>query len=320
MNALFSCNCCAREQSDTDAAEFITGQKCALTDAPEPAAEEAPAEAEAEPEPAPTPLKVGFSTTDGAKEIIFTQAPLGMDFTKKDPQIVKRVHLTGHAAELGVQPGWVIVSYNGESMEGKEFEFIYHTLKAGASKLPAVAVANAPPLMQIAFCLPDKSTEQLSFFKVPLGMAFKRKDPGLVSGVAADSHAAELGVREGWVISAINGEDMTGKDFGTFFSKLQMESVEAALGLDGARILPIAFRLPDSSIKKVNFTKSPLGLEIGEEEATTIKGAAAGTQAAQMGVQVGWMITTINGEVVEGKDFDYVFEKLCLLSKGLPAA
>jgi len=276
--------------------------------------------AEAEPAPEPTPVKVTFSTTDGVKELIFTCAPLGMDFTKKDPQIVRRVHFSGHAAELGVQPGWVINSFNDESMEGKDFEFIYGALKAAASQLPAVVVKDAAPPMRITFCLPDESTQELSFVKTPLGMDFKAKDPAVVRGVTADSHAAELGVQVGWVISAINGDDMTGKDFETFFSKLQTESVKAALGVDGARILPIAFRLPDTSIKKVNFTKKPLGLEIGKKDATTVKGAAAGTQAAQMGVQVGWVITTINGEDVEGKDFEYVFGKLCSVSKNLPAA
>jgi len=325
MNALINCNCCAREPTvefidEPDARPIIEASAEVMQELEKPQAEPEPAPAEAEPEPAPEPVKISFSTPDGVKELLFTQAPLGMDFTKKDPQIVKRIHIAGHAAELGVQPGWVINALDDESMEGKDFECIYGALKGAASKLPAVAVANAPPPLLISFLLPDQRIQELSFTKTPLGMDFKKKEYTTVRGVVADSHAAELGVKEGWVISTIDGEDMAGKDFDTFFSKLQMGAVKAALGIDGARILPIAFRLPNSSTKKVNFTKSPLGIEIGKKEPTTVKGAAAGTQAALMGVQVGWVLTTINGENVEGKDFDYVYGKLTSLSGGLESA
>mmetsp|Transcript_54434 Transcript_54434/g.129726 ORF Transcript_54434/g.129726 Transcript_54434/m.129726 type:complete len:123 (+) Transcript_54434:121-489(+) len=85
-------------------------------------------------------MVLGFECPDGtAKDIVFWRRPMGIDFDKSVPLIVKKVHPSGHAEQQGVEKGWRVVHVNDESLKDLSFEGCFKILKGAASKLPEIA-------------------------------------------------------------------------------------------------------------------------------------------------------------------------------------
>lgn len=90
-------------------------------------------------DPARVSLNIGFRLPDESTQVItFVQRPLGLDFDKQAPMVVKKVQPATHAAEVGAREGWVVTSVDGEDLADREFEYIYGILrkKAGALEVP----------------------------------------------------------------------------------------------------------------------------------------------------------------------------------------
>jgi len=82
--------------------------------------------------------------------------------------------------------------------------------------------APAPKALAVEFLTADGKTVSLSFTKRPLGMNFASKLPISVTLVTPQSHAEEIGVKEGWQILAIGGrtlkDDKEFEDFNSLVS------------------------------------------------------------------------------------------------------
>jgi predicted metalloprotease with PDZ domain len=157
-------------------------------------------------------LSIKFELPVSQKTVIFTKKPLGLDFDKEAPIIIKRVQPERHGAELGVEAGWRILSLNDEDVGDKNFEYIYSKLQSEAC-------------LTIKFEVPG-CHKTVNFTKRPLGLDFEKKAPIIMKRVQPEAHGAELGVEAGWKILSVNDEDVGDKDYQYIFKKLGTESAK----------------------------------------------------------------------------------------------
>merc|ERR1719198_913167 len=65
--------------------------------------------------------------------------------------------------------------------------------------------------LKILFQVPGCDEERLAVFvRRPLGLDFDKKAPITMKRVQTGGHGAELGVKPGWVVKAVNGENVDG--------------------------------------------------------------------------------------------------------------
>lgn len=81
-------------------------------------------------------LTVVFRLPNGSeKTVSFANRPLGLDFNKKVPIMVRKV-AGGSVGDLqGVKVGWFIVKVNGIGVSAVDFETAFHELSTGARTL-----------------------------------------------------------------------------------------------------------------------------------------------------------------------------------------
>merc|ERR1719330_1442974 len=85
----------------------------------------------------PQGFKVEFQLNDGKRHAVtFVRRPLGLDFNKTNPILMKRVQPGTHGEELGIQPGWRVVAVNDEDVVSREFDYTYNMLKRLSEELP----------------------------------------------------------------------------------------------------------------------------------------------------------------------------------------
>lgn len=99
-----------------------------------------PAQLEKFPGPEETPvMAVGFRVGESAplETRVFRYRPLGVDFQKNVPVIVRIVHAGGQTEDLGIKEGWAVAQINGVSLDGKSFEEIYNMLLEAAAVMPS---------------------------------------------------------------------------------------------------------------------------------------------------------------------------------------
>mmetsp|Transcript_56275 Transcript_56275/g.131856 ORF Transcript_56275/g.131856 Transcript_56275/m.131856 type:complete len:129 (-) Transcript_56275:109-495(-) len=106
--------------------------------------EVAPAVLEARSADSGSELVFTFGLPDGkTQDVVFQRRPLGLDFDKSMPLVVRKVHPNQHAEELGVQSGWKILRVNGQSIETATFDECFKLLKEASGRLPEVKKAQA---------------------------------------------------------------------------------------------------------------------------------------------------------------------------------
>lgn len=261
----------------------------------------------------PGGMQVNFRLPDGSeKAVMLTQKPVGFDFRKATPITVDLVEPGGHAAEVGIQPGWVIHRINGEDMSGKHFDTKYQHLLNGLSALPGPPSSGRLTGVQVAFEVPGAAEKTLWFSRKPVGFDFHCHAPITVDKVIPGSHADELGVQKGWVVRGIHGWDMGRKSFEEKFEHL----TSALQSLPGGA--EIVFQVPQEdrstartdlpvvgpSERKVVLTQKPVGFDFNVDHAPImVDSVLPGSYAAELGIQKGWVIRRINGEDMGGKDY-----------------
>jgi len=161
-------------------------------------------------------VKLAFKTNANTKKVLlFYRFPFGMDFARKEPMKVKSVTLGGHANCLGVTPGWSLMTVNDEDVSQFDLDASMLKLHEESAELTRV------PSMKIAFEVPgQRGTKALVFMRKPVGIEIGRTKPNVVKGLEKDSHATELGVKLGWNIVSINGEDVRSCDFDEIYGQL----------------------------------------------------------------------------------------------------
>ena len=154
------------------------------------------------------PLSLSASPPGAPPERIniwFTRKPVGFDFHNEAPITVDSVFPGSHAAELGVQKGWIVRSIQGEDMDGEDFKTKFEHFAAALTALPGGT--------EVVFRLPDGSERAVLLRTKPVGFDFHPASPIVVDDVKPKSQAAELGIQKGWKILRINGYDLTGAEY-----------------------------------------------------------------------------------------------------------
>jgi len=192
------------------------------------------------------------------------------------------------------------------------------------SKMEPMVGKNASGVKMV-FALPDGITRELVFSDKVLGMEFVRREPQKVKRVLEGSAAEKAGVRGGWVLMKIDGEDMCDKDVDYVLMKVRGQPVPAVTQPVPAVAQPvpgsfsITFQLPSGDehpgagsgdSRSVDFTKAPLGLEFYSSAPVAIKRCTPAGHAQSLGVQHGWIITHIAGEDVRKSDEKTICSKL----------
>lgn len=84
----------------------------------------------------PTVLEIIFQLPDGIEQqLAFTRRPLGLDFDREAPIVIKKVQPRSIADELGIQPGWLIKYVNGEACWQKDFRYQFALLHKYSANL-----------------------------------------------------------------------------------------------------------------------------------------------------------------------------------------
>jgi len=194
-------------------------------------------------------LVLRFRLPDGSERLVdfgMSNPPLGVDFKKTTPMRVSKVY--GLAARLGVQHGWELAGINGtrvlDWLPAEAFQLIKTKVYGTSDKVARTsrsanlnarnmgpdatcsgesAVAAATCSLVLGFLLPDGSEKTVSFMgeRPPLGIAFKKKMPITVRKTAAGTASERLGVQEDWIVTTVNGEDISARtDFANVYKLL----------------------------------------------------------------------------------------------------
>lgn len=196
-------------------------------------------------------LVIVFRLLDGSEKSIsfgHRKPPLGIDFSTTVPVSVKSVKPNSHAVDVGIQPGWVVLSINGENVHGWEPNAVFAKLSRAVQTRSASAPSDKtfPSTWSSIWifradfsCAQPISARHVNFSNraPPFGMDFEM--PAMrVKRVVPGGHAEELGVQPGWVVTSINGQDVepvAGK-----FSPRAVGSASVQTVKDGGKVSPRA--------------------------------------------------------------------------------
>ena len=97
---------------------------------------------------------------------------------------------------------------------------------------------------------------------------------------------------------------MGGKDFPTKYDHFT-RALSSLPG--GAEIL---FRLPDGSDQIVVLRRRPVGFDFHMNVPITVDQVTPGSYAEELGIQHGWAVARINGEKMDGKNYQAGYQHL----------
>lgn len=155
-----------------------------------------------------------FRVDGEIKTITMVRKPLGLIFDSSImPTKIKRVKSGGHGEELGVQPGWEIMAIGGNDASSLGAEEVLATVQRHVEALPD-SYEYAAKFVEIAFVADGEETT-LVFPRRRLGITLGQKEgaPLTVAGVETNSQAEIRGVRAGWIVKAVAGEDLSTKEY-----------------------------------------------------------------------------------------------------------
>mmetsp|Transcript_12947 Transcript_12947/g.34685 ORF Transcript_12947/g.34685 Transcript_12947/m.34685 type:complete len:174 (+) Transcript_12947:110-631(+) len=69
------------------------------------------------------------------KVVVFKQTPLGIDFHRKVPLVIKKVIPGGFADAMGLGSGWVLTAVNGEDIKSMEFDGAVRVIQAACDQI-----------------------------------------------------------------------------------------------------------------------------------------------------------------------------------------
>jgi len=256
---------------------------------------------------------------------------LGVQFEWTDEGLaITRIDAASALAGLGFQEGDVITAINGESVEGMHPRDLMQLLRGGEAL--TFTVLRDGTEVEIEVELPDVLPEMgpgmmdgfgdgmTSMMLNLFGAELSLTDEGwLIESIAEDSPLADAGFQEKDVITAINGESVVGGNPMGFMGELDGPltftvqrdgaEVEIEVDLSDLNIMPL---IPDGQ----GFMMGEFPLQLGVQFTTLTADIAAekglsvtegalieevvdDTPAAEAGLQVGDVITAVDGDQVD---------------------
>lgn len=165
------------------------------------------------------------------------------------------------------------------------------TKEPDAAETPtAEPAAETPQTAQLARPTADSvrltfeangSTKNVQALRRPLQLTFDMQVPIRVA--KSDGHSAELGVREDWILQAVDGHPVA-EDFHVFYA----DFIHRLNALSGDYLLPLLFQRLDGSRWTIAVPTRPLGLTLGLELPTYVREVSGA--ALQLGIGVGWQL------------------------------
>jgi len=160
-------------------------------------------------------LELVFDVNGRERRVQLLRRPLGAEFAKlgSGPCKIEKIRPQSHAAEIGMEIGWIVKSIGGEDVTRKTFEEMQGVLKNGMMGLPVPPPGNNSGL-ELVFDV-DGWEKRIQLDRRPLGAEFAKrsKGPTRIDKIRPQSYAAEVGMEVGWIIKCIGGEDVTKKSF-----------------------------------------------------------------------------------------------------------
>eukprot|EP00747_Dinoflagellata_sp_TGD_P167238 gnl/TRDRNA2_/TRDRNA2_191275_c0_seq1.p1 gnl/TRDRNA2_/TRDRNA2_191275_c0~~gnl/TRDRNA2_/TRDRNA2_191275_c0_seq1.p1 ORF type:complete len:136 (-),score=13.01 gnl/TRDRNA2_/TRDRNA2_191275_c0_seq1:65-472(-) len=81
-----------------------------------------------------------------------------------------------------------------------------------------------PKPMSLGFVTPEGESKKVQFTSRPLGLDFNMRAPIIINGVDQGSSGDQLGVKAGWKLTSVNGQDVTKVDFQKVYDMLSSYS------------------------------------------------------------------------------------------------
>merc|ERR1711988_1320611 len=166
----------------------------------------------------PNGVPLIWETTNGERAVYVTRRPLGVQFRAEFPLKVKREPV-GHSKELGIEMGWILKCVNGIDVTrmtdiGKVNEILYR--EVGEKTLSVEQWNDA--LVESEFPAPSKGIplkwdtprgpRTVYATKKPLGVQFSAEFPLKIKRSPV-GHGKDLGLEVGWILTSVNGIDVT---------------------------------------------------------------------------------------------------------------
>merc|ERR1712070_407524 len=138
--------------------------------------------------------------------------------------------------------------------------------------------------------------------ELPLGVTFRNSMPLVAKRIDESTSGGKAGIQEGWAFRRINGQSLDGVSFIDAMAILRkaMEPLGPTDIPPGA--LAIEFQT-SSGLKKIGFTRKPLGMTFDSKMPVLIKKVVDGGHAKEVGVEEGFEIKSIGGRNIDGLDF-----------------
>jgi len=183
--------------------------------------------------PAATKMTLEFLVDGKRKDITFTQRLLGMVIGSGSPPVVGEVMAGSHAEALGVREGWQVTAVEDEDVTHLGATAVKERILRLSQLLPGTS--------EFAIEFDDEGeSKHVVFTEAPMGIRFWTMNPFKVDKVSPASIAFDRGVRPGWKVVKIAGEDVQERSW---------DSVMQVIA-DHAQLLPAGAgrALPSSSL------------------------------------------------------------------------
>jgi len=186
---------------------------------------------------------------------------------------------------------------------------------APAPEPAAPPPAAAPTGLAIQF---DQGTVTLT--SKPLGLSFLDCVPLTVKNVEEGLGGHSAGVKPGWVFQAIGEKSLDGLAYKEAMAELQngLGSLEAASSSDPPGAVIVKFVVSEGYLRKVAFTKKPLGMNFSTDGPLAVTKVAEGGNAQMLGVQPGWKLNRVGDQDLKDKTVTQVAELIKQASTDLP--
>jgi hypothetical protein len=149
-------------------------------------------------------------------------------------------------------------------------------------------------------------TEHVAFKSSPLGLAFGMEAPFAVTCITENGPGDLACVQRGWTFAKIAGFPVHRLDHKSFVEVLRTQLSSLPRNPDpqyppSAILIEFIIDPEIGRVRTCGFTKRPIGFTWGKAIPIKVKQVVPDSHAAELGVQKGWEVKSIDGQTVIGR-------------------
>lgn len=81
-------------------------------------------------------MALTFELPDGStKDVIFNNGPVGLDFERRMPIVIKRIKDNSPGLAMGIGLGWKIIAIDGQDLQKYDFQTSFGLLRDASARL-----------------------------------------------------------------------------------------------------------------------------------------------------------------------------------------